>query len=240
MARKARFTKAGITVLVRRETAGAVPVIGDGQDLNMICQIIDSAVQKSDCQLHAFGIVPHQMTMLLTPESDGAVQKLMQSIGRRYAEYFFRRHNRFGRGVNVLWQGRYRCVPVESGEYLLSAMDFAERFAERYSCAELSCSSKHSHQITDASVRLRPHLAYLSLGITPAEIYARYCSLHCGQGDRLREIARALKQQSAVGSSGFVSALECISGIRLRPGVVGRPRAHVCNHGKRYCRQCRL
>ena len=59
---------------------------------------------------------------LVTPASEEGLPKMMQSVGRAYAQYFNKRHQRTG----TLWEGRYRATVLEAQTYLLPCMAFID------------------------------------------------------------------------------------------------------------------
>ena len=54
--------------------------------------------------------------LLVTPESELSLSKTLQSIGRRYVQYFNFTYQRTG----TLWEGRYKSTLINSERYLLT------------------------------------------------------------------------------------------------------------------------
>jgi hypothetical protein len=52
--------------------------------------------------------------MLASPDLENSVPKTMQSVGRRYVQYFNWHYKRTG----TLWEGRYRATIVDAENYL--------------------------------------------------------------------------------------------------------------------------
>ncbi len=60
--------------------------------------------------------------LLATPETENSLPKTMQSVGRRYVQYFNFTHSRTG----TLWEGRYKATVIDSEAYLLTCMRYIE------------------------------------------------------------------------------------------------------------------
>jgi len=58
----------------------------------------------------------------MTPERDDGISQLMQSLGRRYVQYFNHSYRRSG----TLWEGRYKSCPVQTEHYLLHGYRYIE------------------------------------------------------------------------------------------------------------------
>jgi len=66
-------------------------------------------------ELHAFCLMPNHFHLFIRQISDHGMSELMQKIMTTYSMYFNKRYERVGH----LFQGRYKAVMVDSGEYLL-------------------------------------------------------------------------------------------------------------------------
>ncbi len=234
MARKARFCQPGIPVLLHQAATPGATIIRDKTDLDLIQTYFTAALQKSGCTLHAFGFLSSEIWLVATPSRANSIQKLMQSAARRYAAHFFSRYAKLYPERKSLWGQRYRCVPLEAEEYLLKAMCYVEQCVDqacKLDCNEnkVACSSALLHQSPSGILSIKPHLQYQYLADDKTQRYHRYREL-CVQPRVVaahNSISRAIDKQLALGSAGFVHALEVVSGIRLSPGKPGRPRKLV-------------
>jgi putative transposase len=71
----------------------------------------EMALKRYRCRLHAYVLMTNHVHFVMTPEDDIGIGKVMQSIGRRYVQYFNARHERTG----TLWEGRYRATLIDTG-----------------------------------------------------------------------------------------------------------------------------
>jgi len=60
--------------------------------------------------------------LLVTPDTEDGVSKMMQSLGRRYVRYFNFSYRRSG----TLWEGRLKSCLVDSENYLLLCQRYIE------------------------------------------------------------------------------------------------------------------
>ena len=75
----------------------------------------------------AFVLMPNHFHMLLQPRHAGDIPRMMQWLCTKYATHFHERHGTTGH----VFQGRYRCLAVESDEHLWNAAAYIERNATR-------------------------------------------------------------------------------------------------------------
>jgi putative transposase len=69
------------------------------------------------CVIHAYALLPFEVRLLVTGNAPGAVSRMMQSLGRRYAYCVNARDGSTG----ACWQGRYRSCPVGQSHTLLAS-----------------------------------------------------------------------------------------------------------------------
>ena len=60
--------------------------------------------------------------LLLTPHQPDSIPKTLQSLVRRYVQYF----NFHRRRTGTLWEGRYRATLIDSAGYLLTCSRYIE------------------------------------------------------------------------------------------------------------------
>lgn len=60
--------------------------------------------------------------LLVTPSDANACAKMMQSLGRKYAQYINLTYRRTG----TLWKGRYKSTLVDSDAYFLTVSRYIE------------------------------------------------------------------------------------------------------------------
>src|SRR6267154_3837360 len=80
------------------------------------------AASEHKCAIHAYVLMTNHVHLLATPEDEGRLPKVMQSLGRRYVGYVNWAYQRTG----TLWEGRYRAAPVDSDAYFLACCRYIE------------------------------------------------------------------------------------------------------------------
>lgn len=60
--------------------------------------------------------------LLATPLDEDSIPKTLQSVGRRYIQYFNYTYGHTG----TLWEGRYKTTLIDSSGYLLTCMRYIE------------------------------------------------------------------------------------------------------------------
>jgi len=108
----------------------------DDRDRRNFLELAGDLVRREVLEVHAFCLMPNHYHLLVrTPEGD--LSRGMRELNGTYARRFNLRHRRVG----TLWQGRYRAILVQDGEYLCEASRYIHlnpnrakltRPAERY------------------------------------------------------------------------------------------------------------
>jgi len=168
MARQARTVIPGqvMHVMVRgnnRETLFFTP-----DDRRTYLEWLREAARQFGCAVHAFALMPNHVHLLLTPQNEDSLSKTMQSLGRRYAQYFNQQHQRSG----TIWEGRYRSSLIDP-DYFLRCMRYIElnpvRAGYESSPQDSTWTSFASHIGRNSEPWLVDHQYFWRLGNTPFE-----------------------------------------------------------------------
>jgi len=126
------------------------------------------AAKQFGSAVHAFALMPNHVHLLMTPQNVDSLAKTMQSLGRRYAQYFNQRHHRSG----TIWEGRYRSSLIDP-DYFLRCQRYIElnpvRAGFESSPQDSTWTSFASHIGGNAEPWLVDHQHFWSLGNTPFE-----------------------------------------------------------------------
>lgn len=122
MARKPRLDLVGVPqhIIQRGNNRDICFVAND--DYAAYTHWLQETSQKYDVAVHAWVFMTNHVHLLATPAVKGAVSKMMQSIGRRYVQYFNHTYRRSG----TLWEGRFKSCLVDSEQYLLECYRYIE------------------------------------------------------------------------------------------------------------------
>ncbi|MFH0352562.1 MAG: transposase, partial [Chromatiales bacterium] len=83
---------------------------------------LGEAAKKHECDIHAYVLMTNHVHLLVTPHTERGIGKMMQTVGRRYVQYFNYTYQRTG----TLWEGCYRATLVDAERYLLSCYRYIE------------------------------------------------------------------------------------------------------------------
>ena len=226
MARLPRLAVTGLPHHVILRGNNRQPVFIDSDDRGFFLAQLAELAQREMVQVHAYVLMDNHLHLLLTPQQDGALSRLMQSLGRIYVRRFNQRHGRSG----TLWEGRYRSTVIDSDRYLLVCMAYIDLNPVRAGmviAAELYPWSSHMHYIGLRNDKwLTPHPLVWSLGNTPFAREAAYADL-VRQGlnrKQQQELSDSVLQGWPLGGADFLAQLQGKTKRRLEKVRAGRPR----------------
>lgn len=225
MARLPRLTVPGYPHHVIQRGNNRQPTFHDDADYELMLDLLTEHSRDTQVAIHSYALMGNHLHLLVTPETQTALPRMMQAVGRRYVQAFNQRHRRTG----TLWEGRYRSALVQTDRYLLACMAYIDLNPVRAGIVARASAyrwSSHAHYIGQQQDRLiSPHPLYWQLGNTPFEREARYLDL-VNQGlsaAQQTELTSATLKGWALGDAAFTQALQKQTDRRLRPERPGRP-----------------
>ena len=226
MARLPRLAVAGHVHHVLQRGNNGQNIFIDEEDYRFMLDLLAEHASREKAALHAYVLMPNHVHLLLTPQTDKGLSTLMQAVGRRYVQYFNRRHQRSG----TLWEGRYRATVLQPELHLLASAVFMDLNPVRAGLVTRPLDypwSSHGHYVGHhIDSRITPHAVHWSLGNTPFEREARYAE-RVGQGlgqRRQAELMEALQKGWPLGEAAFFEGLQKQTSRRLVRRRAGRPR----------------
>jgi putative transposase len=181
--------------------------------------------EKYAVAIHSWVLMTNHIHLLCTPQQDGAISLMMQSVGRRYVQYFNYQYQRSG----TLWEGRYKSCLVQAEKYLIEVYRYIELNPVRAKMvedpSEYVWSSYQINALGKNSALCTPHPEYLRLGNTKDRRIKEYRALftHHVEGDLLEEIRSSVNKGMALGHDRFKDEIEKLTGRRVKPKKAGRP-----------------
>lgn len=161
------------------------------------------------CQIHAYALMTNHVHLLVTPETETGIAKLMQAIGRRYVQYV----NRFYRRTGSLWEGRYKSSLIEAESYLITCMRYIELNPVRAGMVQdpslYRWSSYRHNGLGHSDPRITPHPVFLAIHSDGAERQSAYRALFRSELDEeaIADIRLALSQGQPLGHGHFSADL---------------------------------
>ena len=225
MARLPRISPIGLPVhLIQRGNNRQICFAAQDDYVAYLCWLREYS-EKFSVDIHAWVLMTNHVHLLCTPQKAGAVSMMMQSVGRRYVQYFNYQYQRSG----TLWEGRYRSCLVQSESYLLEVYRYIELNPVRANMVEdpgeYAWSSYQINALEKVSGLCKPHPEYMKLGKRKDVRMERYRALfvHHVEDKLLTEIREGLNKGMALGNERFKEEIEELTGRRLTSKKVGRP-----------------
>jgi len=178
---------------------------------------LNEYAQRYRIAIHAWVFMTNHIHLLATPETDTGISKMMQSLGRRYVQYFNYSYKRTG----TLWEGRFKSCLVHAEQYLLICQRYIELNPVRANMvtvpAEYRWSSYRANGLGEPAKLWTPHRIYLELGDTATERTQAYQALFRGHidTDLIHQIRQTTNQGMALGNERFKQEVEQLSGRRV-------------------------
>lgn len=196
------------------------------QDFASYAKWLNEYARENDVAVHAWVFMTNHVHLLATPSDRDGISSMMQSLGRRYVRYFNNRYSRTG----TLWEGRFKSSLIQTEEYLLHCYRYIELNPVRAGIvahpADYKWSSYRCNALGAESNLRTPHAEYMSLGCNSEERRRAYRALFREQIDAvvLQKIRDSSNKGIALGNDRFKDEIEALSGSRVRPARMGRPR----------------
>jgi len=225
MARLPRLTVTGYPHHVILRGNDRQDIFRNTADYQRMLDLFEQHSREQGVDLYAYVLMTNHLHLLLMPQKDQGLPKMMQAVGRSYVQIFNKVHGRTG----TLWEGRYRSTLIQTERYLLACMAYIDLNPVRANMVaqpEEYVWSSYGHYSGRRNDRLiTPHALYWGLGNTPFAREAAYAEMvHAGiQADQQRALTDATLSGWALGDAKFIAGLEAQTPRRLSKDKAGRP-----------------
>ena len=193
MPRLPRFVLPGQPQHVIQRGNNRCPIFIADDDYRRFRHYLQEASACHGCHIHAYVFMTNHTHLLLTPDTVESIAKTMQSVGRRYGQYFNRSYQRTG----TLWEGRYKATLIDTEAYLFTCYRYIELNPVRANMVshpgDYLWSSYHANALGRHDSLVQPHHQYLTLDHHAKTRQAAYRELFQTHIDakRLEEIRQA-------------------------------------------------
>jgi putative transposase len=195
-------------------------------DYRFFVDCLEDAATRHGCAIHAYVLMTNHVHLLMTPERDNSIGKALQSVGRRYVQYFNDSYQRTG----TLWEGRYKATLIDSENYLLTCYRYIELNPVRADIVahprDYAWSSYRWHAQGEPDKLVTDHALYLALGKNRPKRQAAYRALfksHIGEAT-LTAIREATNKSWVLGTGRFHEEIAAAVNRRVAPLPKGRPK----------------
>jgi len=225
MARQPRFFVPGEVLHVVQRGNNREPIFVGEDDYLFFLDCLHQAIRRHGVFVHAYVLMTNHLHLLAVPQRRASLPKTLQSVGRRYVQYFNSTYRRSG----TLWEGRYRATVVDSEQYLLTCMRYIELNPVRAGMVkhpgEYRWTSYHANAQGAPDLLIGRHELYDRLGQSDPERQSAYRQLFRAQlsGIDVEAICEATNKNWALGNDNFKQRIEALSGRRSDRMRMGRP-----------------
>jgi putative transposase len=194
-------------------------------DYQRMLDLFEQHSREQGVDIHAYVLMTNHLHLLLTPQKEQGLPKMMQAVGRSYVQIFNKVHGRTG----TLWEGRYRSTLIQTERYLLACMAYIDLNpvrAHMVAQPEDYVWASYGHYAGRCNDRLiTPHALYWGLGNTPFAREAAYAEMvRAGiQADQQHALTDATLSGWALGDAKFIAGLKVQTPRRLSKDKAGRP-----------------
>ena len=142
---------------------------------------LQEAAAKHRCAIHAYVFMTNHVHLLVTPNDEQSLSRMMQSLGRRYVGYVNWAYERTG----TLWEGRYRSALIDSDAYFINCCRYIElnpvRAGMTFDPSDYRWSSYRAHALGVRDGLVSDHPLYRLLGTSAPERQAAYRDMFSSQ-----------------------------------------------------------
>ncbi|MGH8400106.1 MAG: transposase [Gammaproteobacteria bacterium] len=201
-------------------------IFADTQDYAVYLEWLREAAKRFRLYIHSYVLMTNHVHLLATPSTAESMGHTLQSLGRRYVQYFNYTYGRTG----TLWEGRYRATAIAAEDYLLLCSRYIElnpvRAGMVNSAAHYRWSSYRHNAQGRNDAMLSPHPVYQRLGTDQQARCGAYRELfrYVMDENEVEELREATNKSWALGNDRFKAQVEALSKRRVSPLARGRPK----------------
>ena len=226
MARQPRFVLPGHPQHVIQRGNNRDIIFVTDTDREFYLEVLLESCRRFECRIHAYVLMTNHVHFLLTPDTQSAISQVMQSVGRRYVQYFNYSYRRTG----TLWEGRYKSTLIDTEKYLLTCHRYIELNPVRARMVDAPseyCWSSHRHNaLGQYDPVVTPHELYEALGSTDSYRQRAYFELfkNAVEEQDLRAIRESTNKAWVLGDDRFKEKIQAALDRQAMPKVRGGDR----------------
>jgi putative transposase len=226
MARLPRYFVKGQAQHIIQRGNNRAPIFIRDADYLFYLECLQDTIEKNNLSIHSYVLMTNHVHLLASPETETSIAKTLQSVGRRYVQYFNATYRRTG----TLWEGRYKATVIDTEQYLFTCMRYIELNPVRAdmvkSPGEYPWSSYAANAKGNVNKLIKPHEIYKNLGSDTKKRQSAYCELFQYDIDNVDLVALRESTNKAwvLGNDRFRAEIERLSGRRSAVKPRGRPK----------------
>jgi putative transposase len=189
-------------------------------------ELLRQGLNRFGVYLHAYVLMTNHVHLLMTPEQEDSISRLMQHLGRNYVLYI----NKYYRRTGTLWEGRHKASLVDADNYLLTSYRYIEMNPVAAGMVstpdEYRWSSYRHHAFGTPNLLVIDHPIFDALGQAGDGRQHAYRDLFRSQlpDQDVHRMRECLDGNFPLGNDRFRQDVEAALNRRLGYVVRGRPR----------------
>lgn len=225
MARKPRMYLPGIPAHVVQRGNNRAACFFTDEDYVLYLDRLQEGLRRYGIRLHDYVLMTNHVHLLMTPEKESSISRLMQHVGRHYVLYINRSYRRTG----TLWEGRHKASLVQAESYLLTCYRYIEMnpvTAGMVASPEAYRWSSYGwHAWGKENLLISDHPLYEVLGAAASERQQAYRELFRFQLPDIdvHQIRESLSHNYPLGNDRFRQEIETMLGRHVGENRRGRP-----------------
>jgi len=226
MPRLPRYVLPGVPQHIIQRGNNRQAIFAADGDYTAYLDWLKQAADQYGLRIHAYVLMTNHVHLLATPMEEDSIGKTLQSLGRRYVQYFNFSYGRTG----TLWESRYRATVVDAESYLLACSRYIELNPVRATMVkapgEYRWSSYQCNAMGKEDGLVALHDLYRRLGCSTEQRQSAYRALfqHAVADELLTTIRDATNKGWALGNDRFRVQIEALTSRRAAPLPRGRPK----------------
>jgi putative transposase len=181
---------------------------------------------KLGLQIYSYCLMTNHVHLIVNPANEPANLGLLM---KRLAGRHTRRINQLKGRTGTSWEGRFKCSPIDTNNYLLACTRYVDLNPVRAGIVErpqdYPWSSYRARAGLESCPWLDPDPCYLALASTIEERQRRYREFvaHGTPKSQIEFLRSAVQRNQLTGSDDFVTEIERLTGISIPTRPRGRP-----------------
>jgi putative transposase len=125
MPRPSRYTPGGMVFHVLNRGVGRRTLFEKDADYRAFERVIEETLRTRPMRICAYCLMPNHWHFILWPTSDGDLPAFMQKLTNTHVKRWKEHRHEIGHGH--LYQGRYKCFPVQGDDHFYDVVRYVER-----------------------------------------------------------------------------------------------------------------
>ena len=195
-----------------------IQVFNDAKDYEHFLELLYKSAEKEKVAIHAYCLMPNHFHLLLSPEGEGSLSRMMQLLMTSHVRYYHRKNKTSGH----VWQGRYKSFIVQKDSYYIEVMRYIEANALRAGLVEKAEDWIYGSLYTRISSKAHLSEPLVELGDDWKDNVNMTMQI-----DELEKIRNSVNRQAPLGKDEWQIVVASQHGLLPTLGNRGRPKKGI-------------